>query len=206
MNSAKIISIATLLTIAALAPLSRAQEEESRWRSADLAVTYSSERAQVATVGCPCFWLQGGSVNGSTTLFRGIGVAVNVTGEHKSDFTLNQDLNKISFLAGPRYTFNTSRWTQIYTEGHHPSYVFAEALFGVAHGFDGVFPTSTGTQSTANAFSTQIGGGLNIALWRGFGLRAFEADYIRTEFPNGTSGTQNDFRFAIGVSYHLHQR
>jgi hypothetical protein len=206
MIRAKFLSIATLLAVVALAPFTRAQDEEGRWRSADLAVTYSSERAQVATVGCPCFWLQGGSVNASTTLFRGLDLAVNVTGEHKSEFIPGQDLNKLSFMAGPRYTFNTTRWTQIYTEAHHPSYVFAEALFGVAHGFDGIFPTSTGTQSSANSFSTQIGGGLDISLWRGIGLRAFEVDYIRTEFPNNTTNTQNDFRFAIGVSYHLHRR
>jgi hypothetical protein len=193
---------ALLAGVFAFGPVAQAQQE-SQPLGVDLALTYTAERAKIANTDCGCFWLQGGSVNGGVTLFRGLGIAANLTGEHSSDIAPGVDLNKIAFMAGPRYTLRTSRWTNSFLHPRHGTSVFGEALFGTAHGFDSVFPTLSATTSSATAFSMQIGGGLNVALARGFGLRALEVDYVRTTLPNGASNTQNDLRLSFGVSYHL---
>ena len=145
-------------------------------------------------------------MNGVVPLYRGWGVAANFTGEHSSNIASGLDLNKLAFMAGPRYTYRTSRWTNRFLGTRHHTSVFGEALFGGAHGFDSVFPTSTGLKDSANSFSMQIGGGLNIGLARGFGIRPFELDYVRTNLPNGATNNQNDLRLAFGVSYHLRVR
>ena len=54
---------------------------------------------------------------------------------------------------------------------------------------------------TANGFSMQLGGGLDVAIAKGFSVRALELDYVHTNLPNNASNSQNDFRIAFGVSY-----
>jgi hypothetical protein len=173
----------------------------------DVAVTYVAERAKIAASGCACFWLQGGSVSAAAPIFRGLSAAVNLTGEHSSGIAPGVDLSKVAFMAGPRYTFGTGRgtgrWSDRGFDSRHEISAFGEALFGVAHGFNGVFPISSGIESSANSFSLQVGGGVNVAMTRGFGLRALEIDYVRTSLPNGVGNTQNDLRLGFGVTYRL---
>jgi hypothetical protein len=192
-----------LAAVLAFSPVARAQQEPGPL-SVDLAITYTAERAKIASTACGCFWLHGGSVNGGVSLFRGLGVAANLTGEYGSNIASGLNLGKVAFMAGPRYTLGTSRWSERFLHGKHGTSVFGEALFGFAHGFDSLFPTSTGITSSATSFSMQVGGGLNIALARNFGLRALEIDYVRTTLPNSVGNIQNDLRLAIGLSYRLH--
>jgi hypothetical protein len=192
---------AALLVLVVFSPSTQAQQE-SEPLSVDLAGTYSAERAKIATSNCGCFWLQGGSLNGGVTLFRGLGVAANLTGEHASNAAPSVDVNKLAFMVGPRYTLNPNRWLHANSRAN----IFGEALFGFAHSFDSVFPTATGLTTSATAFSMQVGGGVNIGLAKGFGLRAVEINYVRTSLPNNASNTQNDLRLAIGISYHLRLR
>lgn len=194
---------ALLVGAVAFAPRLQAQQEP-RPLLVDLAVTYTAERAKIVTTDCGCFWLQGGSVNAGATLFRGLGIAANLTGGHSSNVAPGVDLNKLAFVVGPRYTLTTSRWTNRLLGSRHATSVFGEALFGFAHGFDSIFPTSSGLTSTSNAFSMQVGGGLNIALARGFGLRALEIDYVRSNLPNNAGNNQNDLRLSFGLSYRFH--
>jgi hypothetical protein len=186
----------------ALGPALQAQQG-IRSPSVDLAVTYTTERAKIASIDCGCFWLQGGSVSGSVPLFHGLSVAANLTGEHASNVAPGVDLGKLAVMAGPRYTLDAQRWTDHWLGSKHAISVFGEGLFGFAHAFDSVFPATSGIETSANAFSLQAGGGLNIGLTKRFGLRAFEIDFLRTSFRNSASDNQNDLRLAFGVTYHL---
>src|SRR5262249_45029141 len=102
-----------------------------------------------------------------------------------------------------RYTLNTKRWDDHWFGSRRGSNIFIEALFGIAHGFDSFFPASSGVESSANSFSFQVGGGINMSLTKHLGLRALEADYVRTALPNGADNTQNDLRLAFGITYRL---
>jgi len=190
---------ALLMGISVLTLMAQAQ-------SADLAVTYTADRAKIATVDCGCFWMQGGSFDAALPLFRGLGVAANLTGEHSASISPGVDLSKLTFVAGPRYTYSTTRWSRRAPRFKRGTSVFGEALFGSAHGFDGVFSTSSGVRNSTNALAMQFGGGVNISLARGFGIRAIELDYVRTNFRNFATNTQNDLRIAVGISYHLGER
>jgi len=166
--------------------------------STDLAVTFATERSQVAPGQC-CFWFKGGGADAAVTFWKGLGIAASLTGDHASNATPGVDSNKITFLAGPRYT-----WTASADNANKPRLqLFGQGLFGGTHGFDSLYPTSTGVTSTASSFAIQAGGGLNILLTKHLGLRAIEADYVRTAFPNGYDNTQTDLRLAFGVTYHI---
>jgi hypothetical protein len=160
----------------------------------DVAITYVAERAKIASIDCGCFWLQGGSGNLALTFSHGIGVAANLTGAHNSNIGNAVELDKVMFAIGPRYTF---------TPKHHWPPVFGEALFGGVHGFNTIFPSSTGTIGAASSFAMMFGGGVDLQLARHLRLRAVEADYVRSTLPNNASNAQNDLRLATGLSFHF---
>jgi hypothetical protein len=174
-----------------------AEAQQKRYvESADVAATFSFEHAQVALPSGNSFWLKGGSADGSATFWKGLGIAANFTGESASNIQNGVGLSKVTYMFGPRYTFNTSRYTK-----QHGTHVFSEALFGGVHAFNSIFPTAGTISSTANGFSMQLGGGLDVAIAKGFSLRALELDYVHTNLPNNASNSQNDFRIAFGISY-----
>jgi outer membrane protein OmpA-like peptidoglycan-associated protein len=168
--------------------------------SIDLGATFAVERSQ-ALPGSN-FWFKGGGADAAVTFWKGLGLAAAFTGDRASNVTQGVDVSKISFLAGPRYTYTA--WT-----GHaSPSVprrlqIFAQGLFGGAHALDGLYPATDGVTSSASSFAVQAGGGLNLYLTKKWGVRLLEADYVRTQFPNSADDVQNDFRLAAGVTYHL---
>jgi len=165
--------------------------------STDLGVTFATERSQVVPSVC-CFWFKGGGADAAFTFWKGWGIAASLTGDHAANVTPGVDVNKITYMAGPRYT-----WTAWTGAKQHRLQIYGQGLFGGAHGFDGLYPSSNSTTSSANSFALQAGGGLNFYLNRNWGLRLLEADYVRTEFPNDADDVQNDTRLAFGVVYHI---
>ena len=166
----------------------------------NVAVLFNFERAQVAQTGSASFWLKGGAADVSVTFWKGLGIAANFTGEHALGIASNVSLGKVAFMAGPRYTFNTSRYTDRAFKKHR-SELFGEWLFGGAHAFDSTFPGTSGVQTSAGAFSMQIGGGMDVGVAKGFGIRALEMDLVHTNLPNNAANSQNDFRIGFGFSY-----
>ncbi len=165
--------------------------------STDLGVTFATERSKVVPDDC-CFWLKGGGADVSFNFWKGWGIAASLTGDHAANVTPGVDVNKISFLAGPRYT-----WTSSTGANQHRWQIFGQGLFGVAHGFDGLYPSGNTVKSSDNSFAIQAGGGLNYYFSRHWGVRLMEADYVRTQFPNAADDVQNDLRLAFGVIYHI---
>ncbi|MGA9673559.1 MAG: hypothetical protein WBQ94_30490 [Terracidiphilus sp.] len=180
------------------APMAASAQKVSKV-STDIGVTYDAERAQLAPGNCSCFWLQGGGVDGAVTFWRGFGIAATFTGDHASNVAPGVDINKISFMGGPRYTYTA--WG---ARGERPRFqIYGQGLFGGVHAFDGVFPASSGTVPTADSFAIQAGGGVNIFLTRHLGVRVVEASYVRNELPNNGNSTQDDLRLGAGLVYHF---
>jgi hypothetical protein len=186
---------ALMTTMVAAAQQQQPSQKKLHVTSVDVAATFSIEHAQVAQEGGNTFWLKGGSAYGAVTFYRGFGLAANLTGEHSSNIQNNVGLSKIAIMAGPRYT--SSGIAKL-----HQTQLFGEALFGGVHAFDSIFPLSTGTTDSAGAFSMQIGGGVNVPVAKGFGIRALEVDYIHTNLPNNASDSRNDLLLAFGATYH----
>lgn len=157
----------------------------------DLAATYSTTRSNA--VGGNSFWMQGGGVQVHGLIYRGLGIAGDLSVLHQEDIqSSGVRLVLATATVGPRFTWQLS----------HTRYAFfGQTLVGIAGGFHSVFPESYGVSSTAKSFAFKAGGGLNIALTTHVGLRAIEADWIRTQFPNSTNNSQSNLQLNTGFVF-----
>ena len=131
---------------------------------------------------------------------KGFGFAFDVSGEHKSNIQNGVNLNMISFKGGPRFTFDIARVGGSFAE-RRPVSAFVQGLLGPTHAFDSLFPGPGAVTTSANALSVQLGGGIDVPLKHGFGIRAIEASWIHSDYSNAAKDVQNDFRIGVGVSY-----
>jgi hypothetical protein len=166
-------------------------QTNSNHQEVDLAVTYSAEHSNL-TNG-ENFWRQGGSIELSAEAFHGLGVAANVTGTHVDTAgNSGAPLTTITTAFGPRYTWSRRKIA-----------VFGQGLIGESHGTDGIFPSSTGALNEWNSFALQVGGGIDLLVAHHFAIRAVQADWLRTQFPNGDTNVQNTLRLGAGVVVRL---
>ena len=166
-------------------------QDTARPVSLDVAVVYNSLMTNVV-VG-DSFWMQGGSVQVHGQFWRGWGVVADVSGLHTANANgpgVGLDLVTVAF--GPRYTW---------VAPHRRYAVFGQVLAGETNGLNSVFPSSAGAKDTANGLALYIGGGVNVALQRHLALRAFEADWLRTQLPNATTNVQNNLRLGAGLVF-----
>ena len=168
--------------------------------SIDAGITWSPEHARVVNQSCACFWLQGASGDASVNFYRGLGAAVELTEGTASNIQPGVNLSKFTYAAGPRYSWTLGKGTGD-KPAKHPARIFGQALFGQAHGYNSVFPTPNGTVSSANSYSIDLGGGIDLALAHNFGIRLAQLDWVRTALPNTSSNTQDDLRLGFGASY-----
>jgi len=194
---ASTVLIAAFILGGAMAVAQDQQPKASRFQltSADLAVTYTTERSNV-TLGGGDFWLQGGSIDGALTLGRGIGLATNITGDFTSRIGPGVGLVELSALAGPRYT------RRLASGSKHETRVFGELLAGAVRASDSSFPKASGFDARAGSFAYQAGGGLDISISKHLAIRAIEADYVRSYLPNNGTNTQSHLRLAFGLCLH----
>jgi hypothetical protein len=132
-----------------------------------------------------------------------------VTGGTAGNVRPGADINKISYMVGPRYTNTIWRKTGFGPDASGSDkrlQLYVQGLFGGARGFSGIYPFSDGVKTNANSFAIQADGGANYYLTRKFGVRLIEVDLAHTEFPNALSGTQNDLRLSFGATCHFGRR
>ena len=196
------LSIAsTMLTTLLAAPALLAQVEPAvqgvENARSNLAVTYDALHANFITA--QNFWMEGGTVELGTRLYRGMGVAARTEGLHsRASSTASEPLSLLTEVFGPRYTFAT--------DNQHYA-LFGEGLVGVAEGFNSLFPVrsgpvgsrNAGTISNANSLALDTGGGLDVRLNHHVAVRAVRHSYLRTQLPNTTSNTQNSLSLSSGI-------
>jgi outer membrane immunogenic protein len=200
----KILSITWLLCAVLVLGTGRTYAQGSaphfQVSSVDFGIMASSEHTKIANASCQCFWLAGGSAEGAITFYHGLGLAAELNGGTASNIAPGVDLSKLTFATGPRYTSDRRKWK---ITRRVPLRLFGQGLFGDGHAFNGVFPVAKGTVSHASSFSMQFGGGADLGLWRGLGVRLVELQYVRTGFPNDYSNTQDDLRISAGMTWRI---
>jgi hypothetical protein len=116
----------------------------------------------------------------------------------------NLHFNSYSFMVGPRLTLRQDRVT-----------VYGHALFGVAHisygksslaEFISFFPGLPINNFSSNSFAGAFGGGVDIQLSRSVSLRALQAEYVLTNFPDFVDGqrrNRNNVRVSTGIVFRI---
>jgi hypothetical protein len=163
---------------------------------AEIAVTYAGQRSIVTGPGNG-FWLQGVAADASQPVYRGLALAGDFTFGHSGNTGgAGSALDVVTIVAGPRFTWKMP------AHKLRPA-LFGEALFGVAHGFNSIFPEGASTPSSASSFALMTGGGVDLPVSRWAGIRLLQVDYVRSTLPNGGANVQNSFRIAAGVNFTL---
>lgn len=157
----------------------------------DVAITYSAAMSNATTTDR--FWMHGGSAQLHGQLYRGLGVVAEVSGAHRGSINSSGvGLDIVTATFGPRYTWSPT---------HSRYSIFGQALVGEASGFASVFPTVRGAIDSSNSLAVQAGGGMNLSLSPRIALRVFDASWMQTQFPNGTTNVQNFLRLGAGVVF-----
>ena len=178
-----------LLTGVTAAATMHAQTPRAARHEVDLAFSYQAQRSN--TTAGHNFWLQGGGAELSAGIYRGLGFAMNLSGgTTKNIQNTGVDLSTFTATFGPRYTWHSDRGRVA---------VFGQCLIGEAHGFNSVFPSPQGATATFDTFALQVGGGIDLRVAKHFAVRPLQADWVRTQFPNSTTGVQNNLRLGAGV-------
>ena len=197
----RLILLATAICISCLGTLAQQDASKRTEPEVDLAFTYSAVRSNLTTGSN--FWLQGGGAELSATVYRGFGVTAAVTGAYANNISpTGVDLTMIITTFGPRYA-----WSHKLSAHRDRKLVFfGHGLIGESNGIYSVFPNPGGAQSSANSFALQVGGGADIDVSRHFAIRLLQADWFRTQFPNGTTSVQNNLRLGAGVVIRIRMR
>jgi outer membrane protein OmpA-like peptidoglycan-associated protein/opacity protein-like surface antigen len=162
-------------------------EDTSRF---DVSAGYSFVRANAPPGGCECFNLQGAYLSGGFHINNWLSIEAEASGEHAKDISqLGQDLTLITFAAGPKAHWAFGRFDP-----------FGQVLVGGAHGSDSYFPTGTSTSPTAASFAVQAGGGVDYMITERFSAR-LDAQYLKTELPNGTNNEQSQLMAGVGIVF-----
>jgi outer membrane immunogenic protein len=159
----------------------------------EISFNYSYARSNAAPGQCGCFNMNGGSSEVAFHAFRALSVVADLTGERATTIGAGagNDLSLVVFTVGPRFShrFSGGKFTP-----------FVQGLVGVAHGFDGLFPGSNGSLfGAASVRAVLAGGGFDVTINRHLAIRALQADYLRTQLPNGEGDEQNVLRLGAGI-------
>jgi hypothetical protein len=176
-------------------PATRADHHEL-----DAAVTFTEQYSNL--VSTPTFWHHGGSVELSAQFYHGFGLAANVAGTQTDNAAdSGNSLSLVTATFGPRYTY----YKPLGSEHRRSLAVFGQGLLGQAWGFDSYFPDPAGVKADADSLALQVGGGVDLGWTRHIGIRVFQADWVRTQLPNGTTNVQNTLRLGAGIVFRLTQ-
>jgi hypothetical protein len=157
--------------------------------NADIALTYDAAQANI--VPGNKFSLQGGSLQIHGRFWHGLGVVADVAGLHTAKMnSTGAGLDLVTATFGARYTLPESR---------RGCAAFGQVLAGEANGINSVFPTANGVSQNASSLALQIGGGINLRMRHRVAVRAFEANWLRTQMPNATTNVQNNLRIGAGL-------
>ena len=138
---------------------------------------------------CNCFGVNGGFATVEFRVRPWLGLVGNFTGGHGNDISdLHQNLTLLSYTGGARINLPRRRLVP-----------YAQILVGGAHGSDSYFPTGNTYTTSANSFALNPGAGLDVNLTRRFAIRAVQASYLRTTFPNGVDNVQNQLTLSTGI-------
>ena len=197
------LSAVALCVLSMAARLAAQVIPPARDNGLEAAVTYRAVQARHSADGSS-FFLQGGAIDLRSHFYRGFGVFAEVTGEHaEPGSTGGAPFSQVVTVFGPRYTQRVRARTS----------VFGHVLFGEANAFDttlraGPGPTTnTGNSPLRSASSSAlvVGGGIDAYIRPHLSARLLQADWLRTQLPNGATNVQNNLRLGIGLVFVIHR-
>jgi hypothetical protein len=166
----------------------------------EVGLRFSEQISNGPAGGCGCFALEGASADIQWNLVHPgsehssvIGLVLDAGVEHAFSVAgAPYGLTLTTVTAGPRYALPV-----------RSVHLFAQSLFGLAHGTGSQFPQNSTLASSANSFAVDLGTGADYALNRRLSVRFVQLDYLRTALPNNSTDWQNSLRVGAGLTLRL---
>ena len=158
-----------------------------------LGYAYLHSRTVNPTAGC-CFNLHGGDISIAVNMNEWLDLVGDFGGSYARDLMdSGYTLSIFTYTFGPRISIHKSgRFTP-----------FVQGLFGGGHAggtlYTAGFQQGATAPSSQDSFAMALGGGLDVNVGQHFAIRAFQADWLYTQFPNGGKDRQNNLRVITGI-------
>lgn len=158
-----------------------------------VSVNYAAMIGNAPPGTCGCFLLNGGSSEGMFHVWNNVAAVAEVSGNRTAQIPNSQQgLSLITYMAGPRYSFRTTRLLTTY----------GQFLIGGVHGFDSYFPRNDNQPTgAADSLAFAPGGGVEVGVKDWLSVRIVEAEYLVTHLPNNVNDHQNNLRISSGIVF-----
>ncbi|MFZ0818720.1 MAG: outer membrane beta-barrel protein [Candidatus Acidiferrales bacterium] len=158
----------------------------------EVSLDYAYVRARTVVVAGCCFNMNGGEIslaynaNNWFSLVGDFGLyyAGNV---QNSGLTLTV----FPYTFGPRVSIRKNKTFTPYVEG----------LFGGGYAGGTIYTRAFAPTGGKSAFALSAGGGLDAKLSKHFALQLVQCDYFFTNFPDGASNHEHNFRLTTGIIF-----
>src|SRR4051812_41463437 len=141
--------------------------------------------------------LHGANFSAAYYVNNWLGIVADAGVHHAGNIANQFSLNLWSYQFGPRVRLrNDTRFTP-----------YGQFLLGGGHAGGTIYTTSLGFGlnpiGTNNSFLFTVGGGLDYRLSNRFGIRVVQAEYLHSEFSNGSvvGHRQNNLRLSTGIVF-----
>jgi len=193
LHAIALFSVAAILSASPSARAAAPAQDSTAAPSLEVAFSWNATRSN--PISGSSFWMQGGSFEVHGQFYRGLGAVADIAGAHTAGINSSGvGLDMVTATFGPRYTWSLR---------NHKFRFFGQGLAGVANGFNSVFPSPNGANTSATSLALKAGGGMNISLTPHIALRAVQANWLRTAFPNSTTSAQNNLVLGAGIVIRL---
>lgn len=156
-------------------------------RGGDAALTYQYIHSNTQPGNCGCFGITGVDFSASRMVITNHTAAVLdiSAATAKNGPGTGNSLTLVSYMLGGRY----------YLQPFHHAEPFAQVMVGLAHAGGGI----AGAGDNTYALAGRLGGGIDVPFSNRLTLRLLQVDYYLTEFPNASTGRQNNYLIGAGV-------
>jgi hypothetical protein len=161
---------------------------------------YSWVRANIVVSGTP-FNMNGGSASVAYNLSSWFGL-VGDFGIYEQGQVAGKPFNLTvtAYEFGPRVSYRKNAHVV----------PFAQVLFGGGHTAGTLYSSPLGAGlaplGNSNGFNFSAGGGLDWKVKHNFSIRLAQAEYLHTQFLNGSNNSQSNFRLSTGVVFSFGKR
>ncbi len=193
-----ITAMLVCLFCAALASGEEAANAPGAKEGLQFSVGYMYQGSQPA-FGSTRFGLNGGRADVMSPFGRHFSLVGEFSGVHTGSVPgAGAGLTLLTYMAGPRLSMPLRRSREA-----GRIVPFAQVLLGGVHASEGLFPSGSTVNSSADSFAMSAGGGLQVGVSRRLSLRVIQAEYLYTRLPNLFDNYQSSYRIGAGVVLRL---
>ncbi len=163
------------------------------WAHGDFAINSYTGTNNSPGTQCPCIGLNGYGFSGSFGVLPQLSIVAEGDYLHsRNALQQNQSLTLGTYMGGARYNLPFQVGLM-----QNRAHLFVQGMLGGEHAGGSM----AGVADHTFAFATRIGGGFDVPMIHGMTIRMLQVDYLRSNFHNGGTNSQNNVLLSFGISH-----